>query len=199
MKNKKGLKSAYDLWITKGYEHFSEFGPNQISIRKISVDLNQPRTSFYYYFENQDEFLNELLIAHWERVNELLDDVKNRNITTCTELFRVLENYPIALNFQNRLFKNREVEAFDKLFLKVYDALFDEVISRIVFEKYDTDISTEKVKELMLFTTEVWFSRLLSNKHSVQSKIKNLQDIMGTVSIVLQSKSRLRREGLVEN
>lgn len=185
MRNKELLKSAYDQWITKGYEHFSDLGPDKLSIRKISVDLNQPRTSFYYYFENQDEFLNELLIAHWDRVSDLLDIAGSSDISTCTELFKLLEDFPIALNFQNQLFKNREVEAYNQLFLKVYNALFEKVIARIVYETYDTNLSKEKLRDLMLFTAEVWFSRLYSKDNTIKSKMKNLQEIMKTLGAIL--------------
>lgn len=184
------LKSAYDQWITKGYEHFSNVGPSQLSVRKLSVELNQPRTSFYYYFESQEEFLNELLLAHWDRVNDLLRDIQKREINSCTELFRLLENYPVALSFQNQLFKNRENEAFNNLFLKVYDALFEHVISKIIMTAYDSNISKERLRDLMLFTAEVWFSRLYLCDLSVNSKMENLQEIMKTIGLLIGDKTR---------
>lgn len=190
MKKKEMLKSAYDQWITKGYEHFSNVGPSQLSVRKLSVELNQPRTSFYYYFESQEEFLNELLLAHWDRVNDLLRDIQNREINSCTELFRLLENYPVALSFQNQLFKNRENEAFNNLFLKVYDALFEHVISKIIMTAYDSNISKERLRDLMLFTAEVWFSRLYLCDLSVKSKMENLQEIMKTIGLLIGDKTR---------
>lgn len=190
MKKKEMLKSAYDQWITKGYEHFSNVGPSQLSVRKLSVELNQPRTSFYYYFESQEEFLNELLLAHWDRVNDLLRDIQKREINSCTELFRLLENYPVALSFQNQLFKNRENEAFNNLFLKVYDALFEHVISKIIMTAYDSNISKERLRDLMLFTAEVWFSRLYLCDLSVKSKMENLQEIMKTIGLLIGDKTR---------
>lgn len=186
MKKEEVLKGAYDQWITKGYEHFSDLGPNQLSIRKISGDVQLPRTSFYYYFENQEEYLNELLSSHWDQVTDLFETINKRGIKTCAEFFRVLEQYPATVNFQNQLFKNREKPHYNKMFLKVYEELYDQIIYDLISQEYETELPNDSLKEIMLMTSEVWFSRLFSNNISAKVKMQNLKDIMKTVSIVIE-------------
>ncbi len=37
-------------WLDKGYEHFALYGPESISINKISKEINSSRACFYHYF-----------------------------------------------------------------------------------------------------------------------------------------------------
>ena len=54
------------LWIEKGYEHFALFGPENLSINKISKEIGSSRASFYHHFGDIDVFIEELLDMHWQ-------------------------------------------------------------------------------------------------------------------------------------
>jgi AcrR family transcriptional regulator len=38
------------LWLEKGYAHFAEYGPRNLSINKLSKDIGLSRASFYHHF-----------------------------------------------------------------------------------------------------------------------------------------------------
>jgi AcrR family transcriptional regulator len=44
------VDTSKQLWIEKGYEHFAEYGPENISINAISKEIGSPRASFYHHF-----------------------------------------------------------------------------------------------------------------------------------------------------
>jgi len=52
-------------WIEKGYEHFALFGPENLSINKLSKEMGVSRASFYHYFGDMDIFIEKLLDMHW--------------------------------------------------------------------------------------------------------------------------------------
>ena len=54
------------LWIEKGYEHFALYVPDNLSILKISKEIGLPRTSFYYYFADREDMIEQLLIMHYK-------------------------------------------------------------------------------------------------------------------------------------
>lgn len=180
MKRIEVSNDAYTSWVSKGYEHFSEFGPTQMSIRKISKEIKLPRTSFYYYFENQSEYLKELEMKHKEDVSDFFQELERREAYSCSEFFRVLEKYSLILKFQNQLFKNREEDSCNELFLKVYDELFEKILCRRIPKNH----STKSAKKVMLLSIEVWFSRLQLEKMTIKEKQGNLQEIMNTMSLV---------------
>lgn len=56
--------STKQTWIKMGYEHFAFYGPQNLSINKISKEIGSPRASFYHYFGDIDIFTEELLNMH---------------------------------------------------------------------------------------------------------------------------------------
>ncbi len=53
-------------WLEKGYEHFALFGPEKLSINKISKEIGSSRASFYHHFGDIEVFIEELLDMHWK-------------------------------------------------------------------------------------------------------------------------------------
>lgn len=179
MKKNEATNDAYTSWVSKGYEHFSTLGPKQISVRRIAGELKLPRTSFYYYFESQTDYLKDLKIRHRELVSDFFDELKDREIKSCTEFFRVLEHHPLVFSFQRQLFKNREDPSFNSLFLKIYNEVFDLVI----FKQLKENSSEELLRKKMLLAVEVWFSRLQIEDCSLKSRFRNLQNITTTMDL----------------
>ena len=44
--------STKQEWLDKGYEHFALYGPENLSINKISKEVGFSRASFYHHFGN---------------------------------------------------------------------------------------------------------------------------------------------------
>jgi AcrR family transcriptional regulator len=61
-------------WIKEGLELLREKGIHAVKVEVLACRLGVTKGSFYWYFQNRDALLQEML-GHWERV--LTDDVIN--------------------------------------------------------------------------------------------------------------------------
>ncbi|MDH5682119.1 MAG: TetR/AcrR family transcriptional regulator [Spirochaetota bacterium] len=60
-------KVTKEMWLNMGLKTFAEGGMNAINVEKMARSLGCSKGSFYWYFENRGEFVNEML-QHWVRI-----------------------------------------------------------------------------------------------------------------------------------
>lgn len=109
------------LWLEKGYEHFALYGPENLSINKISKETGSPRACFYHYFGDIDVFIEELLNRHLQICQQFNIIGKRTCKNYIPDLYILLEQYPIPLKFNKQLFINRSNPIYNYLFIKVYN------------------------------------------------------------------------------
>jgi len=169
------------IWLEKGYELFALLGPHTITINKIAKEINQTRTSFYYYFNNLADFNNELIHIH---VN-LHDEYVNRGKKVCKQyrpdIFQLISEFPLGLKFHRQLFNHRSNPLYNFTYMRCNEKSAETFVIEL-FKKYyklDTDKSTLKLIHESLL--DAWFSRLDINNLSAENIMKISDDIMESI------------------
>ncbi len=174
-------------WIEKGYGHFALYGPENLSINKISKEIGSPRASFYHHFGDMEVFIEELLDKHWVISQQFCSTgaVKCKNLFP--DLYLFIEKYPIPLQFNRQLFLNRIDPAFNYLFLKTYNASARAFVLKLFSRQFGLHHNDEDTFNLWLTVGETWYSRLDPDNLSSEKMQKLAQDIMDSVMKFISS------------
>ena len=168
-------------WIEKGYEHFALYGPDNLSVNKLSKEIGSPRACFYHHFGDIEVFIEELLDKHW-KINLQYCSVGARECKKLfPDLYLLLEQYPIPLKFSRQLFINRNNPAYNYLFMKTYNASAKAFILKLFSEQFDLHYNYEDTNNLWLTVGESWYSRLDPNNLSAVKMQQLATEIMNSV------------------
>lgn len=148
------------LWIEKGYEQFALCGPEYLSINKLSKSIGFSRASFYHHFGDIDVFKETLLELHWQIALQFNELGKEKCTKLFPDLYDILEQNPIVLQFSLQLFRHRSQPAFNYIFLKTYQASAKSFALELFRKHFDLTQSTNEVYLLWLTLGEAWYSRL---------------------------------------
>ncbi len=100
---------TYNRWIQEGYPYFSKVGPAAFSIKELSERAGLSRTSFHYYFDNKEDFFDQLIEYHLEEVRKF-GQLATRNHTDVTQgIARSMETLSVGTLFHVQLFNHRKV------------------------------------------------------------------------------------------
>ncbi len=169
------------IWIEKGYEHFALFGPENLSINKLSRELGSPRASFYHHFGDIENFIDELLDMQW-KINQQFCLVGTHECKKyLPDLYLLLEQYPITLQFSKQLFLNRNIPAYNYMFLKLYEEAARSFILKLFSEEFDLHHENKDTYNLWLTVGESWFSRLDPKNLSAIEMQKLAEEIISSV------------------
>ena len=174
-------------WIEKGYEHFALYGPDNLSVNKLSKEIGLPRACFYHHFGDIDVFIEELLDMHW-KINQQCCSVGVRECKFFfPDLYLLLEQYPIPLKFSIQLFRNRNNPAFNYLLMKTYNAAARAFILKLFSEQFGLHHNDKDTYNLWLTVGESWYSRLDTNDLSAIKMQQLAEEIMNSVLIFVSS------------
>ena len=166
-------------WIEKGYEHFALFGPN-ISINKISKEIGFSRASFYHHFGDYDIFIEELLNVHWEICQQFISIGEEECKVLYPDLYILLSQNIIPLKFNRQLFINRNVPAYNYLFIKSYNEAAKIFTLKLFSAQFDFKNNKETF-DLWITVGESWYSRLDMNDLSAERIEQLSKDVMNSV------------------
>ena len=167
--------------IEKGYERFALYGPENLSINKLCKETGSSRASFYHHFGDIENFTEELLDMHWQ-INQQYCSIGARECKNYfPDLYLLLEQYPIPLQFSKQLFLNRNNPAFNYLFMKTYNASARAFILKIFAEQFGLHQNDEDIYNLWLTVGESWYSRLDINNLSAEKMQKLAEEIVNSV------------------
>ena len=108
-------------WLKKAYKHFAEYGPENLSILKISKEIGLPRTSFYYYFADKEDLIEQLLLMHY-RTNDLyVAAFKEHCKVLIPDIHYLLEQFQTGIKFHRQLFVNRHIPNYNMVYMRVND------------------------------------------------------------------------------
>jgi len=170
-----------EIWLNKGYELFALHGPKSLSINKIAKEIAQTRTSFYYYFNDLTDFINELIRMHLKLFDIYLERAKKECKQYSPDIMILLSEFSIGLRFHKQLFNNRNNPLYNFTYMQC-NARGADTFAIDLFKKYyklDTDISTLKLIHESLL--DAWFSRLDINHITVESMVKLSDEIMESI------------------
>ena len=174
-------------WIEKGYEHFALYGPKNLSINKLSKEIGSARASFYHHFGDIEVFIEELLDMHWQ-INQQFCSIGARECKKLfPDLYLLLEQYPIPLQFSKQLFLNRNNPAYNFLFMKTYNASAGAFILKLFSKQFGLHHIDEDTYNLWLTVGESWYSRLDTNNLSAIKMQQLAEEIMNSVLIFMSS------------
>jgi len=179
-----------EIWLEKGYELFAMFGPNILTINKVAKEINQTRTNFYYYFNDLNDFIDELIRMHLKLFEIYLERGKKECKKYLPDIHKLLSEFPMGLRFHKQLFNNRSNPLYNFTYLQCNEKSAD-TFAIDLFKKYyelDTDKSTLKLIHESLL--DAWFSKLNVNDITVENMVKLTNDIMESILYLLyKSKS----------
>lgn len=185
------MKNHKQQWIEKGYEHFALYGPDNISVNKLSLELNLSRASFYYHFSDMEIFIDILLDFHWDLHVNNIDSAALECKKLIPDFYLFLEQFPIPIKFSRQLFLNRNITKYNFLFMKTYNATAKEFLVKLFCEKYGL-IKNQDSYDLWLTVGDAWYSRLgpsdLSAKKMQQLAEEVLDSVMKFISTDLYLK-----------
>jgi len=177
------------IWLEKGYELFALYGPHALTINKIAKEINQTRTSFYYYFNDLEDFCNELIRIHINLYEEYINRGKRKCKKYRPDLFQVISEFPLGLKFHRQLFNHRSNPLYNFTYMSCNENSAETFVIEL-FKKYyklDTDKSTLKLIHESLL--DAWFSRLDVNNLSADNIMKISDDIMESIlNLINESK-----------
>jgi AcrR family transcriptional regulator len=148
------------VWIENGYEHFALCGPDNLSINKLSKAIGFSRASFYHHFGDIDVFIEDLLSHHWQIALQFNKLGKENCTKLFPDLYDILEQNPIPLQFSLQLFHHRSYPAYNYLFLKTYQATAKSFALKLFKKHYNLTQPANEVYLLWLTLGEAWYSRL---------------------------------------
>ena len=181
------LDSTDQKWIEEGYAQFAICGPDNLSIKKVSEALGLSRASFYHHFGDIEVFIDQLLENHWKIVQEFNHYGKNHCKQLYPDAYRLLAKYPIPLQFSMQLFHNRNIPAFNYLFMKNYESTAKSFMMKLFAEKFSLKMPENEIYNLWLTCGEAWYSRLNSDDLSAETMQKHSKEITNAVFKFAQS------------
>ncbi len=180
-------ENTRELWIEKGYEHFALYGPENLSINKISKDVGSSRASFYHHFGDVEIFIDELLTRHWHIIEAFNELGKEEFKVLIPDLYDALGEYTIPLQFNLQLFHHRSTPGFNYLFIKSYESSARSFALELFANHLGLTQSDSDVYHLWLTLGEAWYSRLDPDDLSSGTLQKHAEEIIQTLSVFTNS------------
>jgi len=187
------------IWIEKGYEHFALFGPEKLSINKISKEIGSSRASFYHHFGDIEVFIEELLDMHWQIHQQFFSVGALECKKLFPDLYLLLEKYPLSLQFTKQLFLNRNIPAFNYIFDKAYSVTAKTFALKLFSKQFDLHYNDEDTFNLWLTVGESWYSRLDTNNLSAVKMQQLAEEIMNSVLKFVSSDLYSKMRGIPLN
>jgi len=175
------------LWIEKGYEHFALYGPKNLSINKLSKTTGSSRASFYHHFGDIDVFVDELLAKHWYLTETINSSGRKECKRLLPDLYNLLEQNPLPLQFSLQLFHNRSNPEFNFVFIKSYEEIAKSFALKLFIKHFGLLQSEREVYPLWLTLGEAWYSRLDPNDLTSETLQKHSKEVLQSLSEFVKS------------
>lgn len=168
-------------WLNEGYKQFAEFGPDQISINKISKDIGAARASFYHFFGDMDVFIEELCALHWDIAVEFNKSGKDNITQLFPDFYDFLAEYNMPLQFSLQLFRNRHHPTYNYLYLRTYELSASAFLLDLFAKQCHVKQPKQDLLKLWVTVGEAWYSRLDPEDLSSATMQKHAKDILQAV------------------
>ncbi len=172
---------SYSRWIEAAYLFFAEEGPKNLSIMALAKKCGLPRTNFYYYFENKQELIEKIIEFHFKTTTDIFNtELENRLHFYIPDLFEIMCEYKIGVQFTKQLFKNREQLEFNEAYKETIALSADLIVPKFMaFLKIDLPLVAGK--SLWFTLTDTWYSRINFENFTVDSLSELSYEIMDSV------------------
>jgi len=146
------------LWIETGYRHFAEQGPSELKIKSIAHDAGLSRTTFYHFFTDLADFIDQLLAHHQERAKKVIAEFRKCK-TYIPDVFKVIEANRTTFFFHRQLLLHKEIPAF-YLTYRVLNKRTDDIIFPLWAENFGYQGNSLVGKEIHGMLRDLWYLQL---------------------------------------
>lgn len=180
---------SYNKWLETAYVLFAEEGPQNFSIKALAKQCELPRTNFYYYFNNKEELIEKEIELHYKSTTEIFNlELEKRLHSFIPDLYVVLYEFKLGVQFTKQLFLNREHPSCNKAYMGAVELSADLIVPKFM-EFFKIDLPQESVKALWLILTDTWYSRISCNNFSIDSLCELCYEIMDSILPLIQNNS----------
>lgn len=172
-------------WIETGYRHFAEFGPHELKIKAIAHDAGLSRTTFYHFFTDLEDFIDQLLNEHRSRADEYYEDVRQCR-TYDPDLFNVLETHSATVLFHRQLLLNKENHTY-YLIYQVLNRIGCEIIYPLWAQNFGFEGNALVGIEIYLMLVDIWYLNMQPEDLSAETLQKNSHEIRQQVEAFAKS------------
>lgn len=189
---------SYRTWLETAYRLFAEEGPENFSVKALARECGLPRTNFYYHFDNKEEIIEKIIELHFSYTVELYnEELKKRLVNYTPDLFIIIYDFKLGMQFAKQLFKNREIKKFDDAYKKGVALSADMLIPQFK-TFFEIELSDDAVRALWFTLVDTWYSRLNFNSFSVASLCALHEEILVSV-LPLSGKGVSQKENSGKN
>ena len=188
---------SYNKWLETAYALFAEEGPQNFSIKALAKQCELPRTNFYYYFNNKEELIEKVIELHYKSTIEIFNlELEKRLHSFIPDLYVVLYEFKLGVQFTKQLFLNRENSSCNKAYIQSVELSADLIVPKFM-EFFKIDLPQESVKALWFIITDTWYSRISCNNFSVDSLCELCYEIMDSVMPLIQNNSNKKDKSVL--
>lgn len=184
-------QESFNIWLNTAYQLFAEKGPENLTVKELAKQCKLPRTNFYYYFENKEEIIDKIIELHFTTTTEIFNlELEKRFHIYIPDLYVILYDFKLGLQFTKRLFCNRENPKFNHAYKKGV-ALSADLIAPKFRTFFNINLPNEEVKALWFTVVDAWYARLNFNEYSVESLIDSCYEIMDAIKPLIENNNKL--------
>ena len=177
---------SYNKWLETAYALFAEEGPENLSIKALAKQCGLPRTSFYYYFDNKEELIDKVIELHFQSTIAIFNiELENRLHSFIPDLYVVLYDFKLGLQFVKQLFKNRENPKYNKAYKQTV-ALSTDIIVPKLLAFLKIDLPLESARLLWFTLNDAWFSRFNFDDYTVDALCASCYELMDSILPLIQ-------------
>lgn len=179
---------SYNRWLEAAYICFAEEGPKNLSIMTLAKKCGLPRTNFYYYFENKEELIEKVIEFHFKSTTEIFNiELENRLHFFMPDLYVIVNEFKLGVQFAKQLFLNRENPAYNKAY-KHGVALSADLIVPKFMAFLKIGLPLEAGKSLWFTLNDTWYSRINFENFTVDSLCELSSEVIDSVIPLIEKK-----------
>jgi len=179
-----GRNGKYKLWIEAAYEEFAVNGPD-FSLKALSKKTNLPRATFYYYFNNKEHLIAELLNYHRELNNTYQTEIKKIK-TLIPDLYEIMFKYKVGIRFHQQLLRNSNVKEYQEIYSDINLSSI-KILLPLIKPYFISNLSDKEICQFYNTLTDAWYSRLNFSNFSVNHMVSLAEEIMNDTIGVFQN------------
>lgn len=182
----KKQSKIYQELLRAAYNEFAIVGP-EFSLKALSEKTELSRSTFYYYFDNKDLLIDELLRVHQQAADKLYADLELKFTKLIPDLYEIMYSHKEGMRFQQQLFRNRHIDKYNYLYASIHDRCINFLLPFI--KDYFELNNNNNNQEIVIFyhtLTDAWYSRLNFDTLSVESMTNLALELMDSFDSVLK-------------
>lgn len=112
--------SKREIWLEEGYHLFAKAGTNSLNIELISRNIGKSKSSFYHYFGDLENYIDELLKLHIKKSKGMSEEIRNCK-TIKPDMVNIFLKRKTDVLFHKNLRLEREITKYKNCYEKVFN------------------------------------------------------------------------------